>query len=50
MTTILGILGAAALFGLFATLRARRECEGDGGGCGACDGAGCAFSKGKNHD
>lgn len=44
MTTILGVLGAAALFGIFTLLRPRdRNCTGNCVGCaraGACDSAG----------
>lgn len=38
MTYVIGILGAALLFGVYTALRPRdRDCN--GGGCGACDGA-----------
>lgn len=41
MTTIVGVLGAAVLFGLFAMLRPRKEvCNGHCAGCtgdGACE-------------
>ncbi|HEX2716968.1 MAG TPA: hypothetical protein VHM67_04760 [Gemmatimonadaceae bacterium] len=44
MTTILGVIGAAALFGLFTLLRPRdRSCNGNCVGCarnGACDAGG----------
>lgn len=43
MTTILAVLGFAALFaafGLLAPVLARRRCAGEGEGCGSCANAG----------
>lgn len=50
ITTIVGILGAAVLFGVFAALRPRDR-EGCAGNCIACtrDGA-CASNVGASHE
>ena len=39
MTVIIGVIGAALLFGVFSTLRPRdRACSNEGGGAGGCIG------------